>query len=175
MVTIQQLIDSTNTVKGYDTQNTFSKKKFGAIYAFNKVATPKPKDSIIEISMMIKGVTDMIHLKTKDRPVAAHKVLIAIKGVKQELLTRAELISRMKLKYVELREEDKEERKIEREANNKLLTELSASNKNIAESLNILKTSIDTNTSEFRQHDERAIQEFGKINEHFIKIEEHIK
>lgn len=73
------------------------------------------------------------------------------------------------------REEDKEERKIEREANNKLLTELSASNKNIAESLNLLKTSIDTNTSEFRQHDERAIQEFGKINEHFIKIEEHIK
>lgn len=73
------------------------------------------------------------------------------------------------------REEDKEERKIEREANNKLLGELSASNKNIAESLNLLKTSIDTNTTEFRQHDERSIKEFGKINEHFIKIEEHIK
>ena len=109
MVTIQQLIDSTNTVKGYDTQTTFSKKKFGAIYAFNKVATPKPENSIIEISMMIKGVTDIIHLRTKNRPVAAHKVLMAIKGVKQELLSRAELISRMKLKYVELREEDKEE------------------------------------------------------------------
>ena len=109
MVTIQQLIDSTNTVKGYDTQTTFSKKKFGAIYAFNKVATPKPENSIIEISMMIKGVTDILHLKTKNRPVAAHKVLMAIKGVKQELLSRAELISRMKLKYVELREEDKEE------------------------------------------------------------------
>lgn len=109
MVTIQQLIDSTNTVKGYDTQTTFSKKKFGAIYAFNKVATPKPENSIIEISMMIRGVTDMVHLKTKNRPVAAHKVLMAIKGVKQELLSRAELISRMKLKYVELREEDDEE------------------------------------------------------------------
>ena len=45
----------------------------------------------------------------------------------------------------------------------------------IAESLNLLKTSIDTNTTEFRQHDERSIKEFGKINEHFIKIEEHIK
>ena len=109
MVTIQQLIDSTNTVKGYDTQTTFSKKKFGAIYAFNKVATPKPKDSIIEISMMIKGVTDMIRLKTKTKPVAAHKVLMAIKGVKQELLSRDELISRMKRDYVELREEDKKE------------------------------------------------------------------
>ena len=109
MVTIQQLIDSTNTVKGYDTQTTFSKKKFGAIYAFNKVATPKPENSIIEISMMIKGVTDIVHLKSKDRPVAIHKVLMAIKGVKQEILSRTELISRMKLKYVELREEDKEE------------------------------------------------------------------
>ncbi len=73
------------------------------------------------------------------------------------------------------RDEDKEERKLEREANNKLLGELSASNKNIAESLNLLKTSIDNNTAEFRQHDERSIKEFGKMNEHFIKIEEHIR
>ncbi len=73
------------------------------------------------------------------------------------------------------REEDKEERKAEREASNKLLGELSASNRNIAESLNLLKTSIDTNTTEFRQHDERSIKEFGTIHEHFIKIEEHIK
>ncbi len=73
------------------------------------------------------------------------------------------------------RAEDKEERIAEREASNKLLGELSVSNRNIAESLNLLKTSIDTNTTEFRQHDERAINEFGKINEHFIKIEEHIK
>lgn len=72
-------------------------------------------------------------------------------------------------------EQDKADRKEEREANNKLLGELSVSNRNIAESLNLLKTSIDTNNMEFRQHDERAIKEFGKINEHFIKIEEHIK
>ena len=72
-------------------------------------------------------------------------------------------------------EEEKRERKEEREANNKLLGELSASNRNIAESLNLLKTSIDTNNTEFRQHDERSIKEFGKIKEHFIKIEEHIK
>ncbi len=67
---------------------------------------------------------------------------------------------------------DIEERKAEREANNKLLSELSVSNRNIAESLNLLKTSIDTNTTEFRQHDERAIKQFGNINESLIKIEE---
>lgn len=68
--------------------------------------------------------------------------------------------------------EDKEERKVEREANNRLLSELSASNKNIAESLNLLKTSIDTNTTEFRQHDERAIKNFGHIKEDLIILKE---
>ena len=68
--------------------------------------------------------------------------------------------------------QDKEERKAEREANNKLLTELSASNRNIAESLNLLKTSIDTNTTEFRQHDERAIKEFSHIKEDLIILKE---
>ncbi len=68
--------------------------------------------------------------------------------------------------------QDIEERKNEREANNKLLSELSASNRNIAESLNLLKTSIDTNTTEFRQHDERSIKEFGHIKEDLIILKE---
>lgn len=68
--------------------------------------------------------------------------------------------------------QEKEERKAEREANNKLLTELSASNRNIAESLNLLKTSIDTNTTEFRQHDERSIKEFAHIKEDLIILKE---
>lgn len=67
---------------------------------------------------------------------------------------------------------DKTERKEEREANNKLLTELSASNRNIAESLNLLKTSIDTNTTEFRQHDERSIKAFGHIKEDLAILKE---
>lgn len=67
---------------------------------------------------------------------------------------------------------DAEERKAEREASNKLLNELSASNRNIAESLNLLKTSIDTNTTEFRQHDERAIKNFEHIKEDLIILKE---
>lgn len=72
----------------------------------------------------------------------------------------------------EKEEKEQEERKAEREANNKLLTELSASNRNIAESLNLLKTSIDTNTTEFRQHDERAIKSFEHIKEDLIILKE---
>lgn len=68
--------------------------------------------------------------------------------------------------------QEKEEKKLEREANNKILNELSASNRNIAESLNLLRTSIDTNTTEFRQHDERAIKNFEHIKEDLIILKE---
>lgn len=65
---------------------------------------------------------------------------------------------------------DRKEKKDEKEKNNKILNELSTSNNNIAESLNLLKSSIDINTAEYRQHDERAIKEFSNINEHLIEI-----
>lgn len=67
---------------------------------------------------------------------------------------------------------DRKDRKEEKENNTQVLKELSTSNNNIAESLNLLKTSIDTNTAEYRQHDERAIKQFSSINEHLVKIEE---
>ncbi len=70
---------------------------------------------------------------------------------------------------------DRNDRKEEKTNNTQVLKELSNSNKNIAESLNLLKTSIDTNTAEYRQHDERAIKQFSHINEHLIKIEEKIE
>lgn len=100
--TISQLLESTEKVKGYGAENTFSKKQFGAIYAYNKVVTPKAMNSIIEVSMMIKGATEMVKTRRGNKPVA-HKVLVAITGVKQYILTKEELVSRMRLKYPELR------------------------------------------------------------------------
>lgn len=69
---------------------------------------------------------------------------------------------------------DRNERKEEKKNNTQILKELSISNNNVAESLNLLKTSIDTNTVEYRQHDERAIKQFASISEHLIKIEEKV-
>lgn len=62
----------------------------------------------------------------------------------------------------------------DRKDNMQVLKELSSSNHNIAESLNLLKTSINNNTAEYRQHDERAIKQFSHINEHLIRIEDKI-
>lgn len=67
---------------------------------------------------------------------------------------------------------DRKDKKKEKENNTQVLKELSNSNNNIAESLNLLKTSIDNNTAEYRQHDDRAIQQFSNINEKLIRIED---
>lgn len=63
----------------------------------------------------------------------------------------------------------------ERENNNSVLQELSKSNNNIAESLNLLKTSMDNTNTEFKQHDERAIQEFSHIKEDLTILKERRK
>lgn len=68
--------------------------------------------------------------------------------------------------------EDRKDRKEDKSNNTQVLKELSNSNYNIAESLNLLKTSIDNNTAEYRQHDDRAIQQFSNINEKLIRIED---
>lgn len=68
--------------------------------------------------------------------------------------------------------EEKLERKSEKDATNAVLKELSVSNKNIAESLSLLKTSIDNTNNEFKQHDERAIKNFQKINEDLVVLKE---
>lgn len=72
----------------------------------------------------------------------------------------------------EMGEKEREQKEVERKESNALLKELSASNRNIAESLNLLKTSIDTNTNEFRQHDERSIKEFGNIKQDLAILKE---
>lgn len=64
------------------------------------------------------------------------------------------------------------ERKEEKEKTATVLQELANSNRNIAESLNLLKTSIDTNTQEFKQHDERAINQFNNIDNKLTIITE---
>lgn len=65
--------------------------------------------------------------------------------------------------------------KEERNKNTSVLEALSKSNNNIAESLNLLKTSMDNSNSTFKQHDERAIESFNEIGKDLIIIKENIK
>lgn len=108
-MSIAQLIESASEVTGYDPSNTFSNKKFGAIYAYNKVVKVKPRSSIMEVTMMIKAVTDRILPAKEDdfRPVAAHKVMVSIRGVEKDILTAEQLIVKMRRTYKSLENEDK--------------------------------------------------------------------
>lgn len=67
--------------------------------------------------------------------------------------------------------EEKKTSKEEKSNNQKILKELANSNQNIAESLNLLKISIDIQSNEFKQHDERAIREFAEIKQEIMKME----
>ena len=73
------------------------------------------------------------------------------------------------------RKDRKEREEQAQTATNKLLNEIAVSNRNMTESLNLLRTSIDTNTAEYRQHDERAIKNFEHIKEDLIILKEREK
>lgn len=91
---ILQLLESTKKNKGingydhYKPDYAFKSKEFGQIYFYNKTVKTKPGFSIIEVSMMIKAVTD--------RNRSNHKVMIAISGVHQETVRGTTLIDRMR-------------------------------------------------------------------------------
>ncbi len=72
----------------------------------------------------------------------------------------------------EREEKEHKERQAELEAIKAILKEISASNRNVADSLSLLKTSIDNTNNEFKQHDERAIKNFQGIHEDLIILKE---
>lgn len=100
--TIKEIVASTNTVKGYES-SSLNSKQFGSIMAYNKVIDATPGGTTIQVSMMIKGLTDKINGK----PVAAHRVLIAISGVKYKHYTATELINKIREEIHKYRDEEK--------------------------------------------------------------------
>lgn len=58
----------------------------------------------------------------------------------------------------------------DKQQTNAILKELASANNNVAQSLNLLKASMDNANCEFRQHDERAIKNFAEIKEELIRI-----
>lgn len=116
---ISELIQSTNMVQHttiinedgekertprYGARNTFKNKPFGAIYFYNKLVTPKADKSILEISMLIKGVTEkvMAGKSHEKKPVEAHRVMIQISGVKQVVMSAPQLADAIRDEHKEL-------------------------------------------------------------------------
>lgn len=83
---ISELLQSTQYVgnKSYGPKNTFANKQLGQIYLYNKQVKAKTGHSVIEISMMIKAVTE--------KNVSYHKVMMAIGGVNQRTVQGITLV-----------------------------------------------------------------------------------
>ena len=106
---ISELLQSTQYLRGLDgtpnawgPKNTFTTKKFGTIYLYNKQVRTKTGNSVIEISMMIKTETDKVEANY-------HRVMMAIYGVNQRTvqgLTLAKELEAMDDKYKEMSYED---------------------------------------------------------------------
>lgn len=101
---ISELLQSTQYVHGgsYGPKNTFSQKKYGEIFLYNKQVKAKTGISVIEVSMMIKAVTDTVETNY-------HKVMMAISGVKQRTLQGMSLVRELEAmddKYKEMDYED---------------------------------------------------------------------
>ena len=93
---ISDLLKSTQYVSSIDgtvkhawgPKDTFATKKFGEIFLYNKTVKTKAGSSVIEISMMIKAVTDTVET-------SYHRVLLAINGVKQRTVQGQTLVTEL--------------------------------------------------------------------------------
>ena len=104
---IKELIASTNKVPNRDEASVF-RKKFGSIYAYNKNITVLSGGNVIAINMIIGGVTDMIKIGGKRKPVAYHKVSLALrigKDAKKDF-TAEELVQNIRARFPKYRSEE---------------------------------------------------------------------
>lgn len=106
LMSLRDLLKAANKVKGYGA-GSIAKKELGTIYTFNKVLKVKPNKSVVEVSMLIAGVTDKIGVGSYKRPVAAHRVQLRIKGIENEEVTAAELVRRIRAEHPEMSDKDK--------------------------------------------------------------------
>ncbi len=107
-MTISALLSSTEKVTGYGASDTFGKKKMGSILTYNKTVRVKANSSIIEITMMIRGLTEKVSRVGGGRSsVAAHRVMVAISGVKQRVISGKQLAAMMRFAHPEYSDTEK--------------------------------------------------------------------
>ena len=104
-MTLEQLLKSTEKfqctdgVNRYSPSYTFAYKEVGDIYFYNKTVIAKPRYSIVEITMMVKGKTEMVKKAGGLSTMAAHRVMIAIRGVRQRIVSAKQLANNMRFAY----------------------------------------------------------------------------
>lgn len=104
-MTLEQLLRSTENYQGADGKNhyspsyTFSHKQMGNIYFKNKTVRTKPEHSIIEITMLITGKTEQVKKGGNTSNIAAHRVMMSIRGVRQQVRSTKQIATNMRFAY----------------------------------------------------------------------------
>ena len=103
---IKELIQNSGNVYHRGKSQALS-KQMGKVLLNNQMVTAYKNLTVVDISMMISGVTDMIRSGDSVKPVAFHKVTLSIKGVKQDYYTPSQLIARIRADHPEYADEKK--------------------------------------------------------------------
>lgn len=103
---IRELIESSSNIYHRGKSHALS-KPMGKVLLHNQMVTVFKNQTVINISMMITGVTDMIKFGDSRRPVAYHRATISIKGVDQVYYTPSQLVAAIRSKHTEYANQDK--------------------------------------------------------------------
>ena len=101
---IKELIQSSGNIYHRGKSQALS-KQMGKILLQNKMVTVYRNQTIVDISMMISGVTDMIKVGAAMKPVAFHKATISIKGVDQTYYSPEDLVATIRREHSEYADE----------------------------------------------------------------------
>lgn len=103
---LSELLSETAKIDGRSQSEALG-KKFGSIYIFNQMATVQRQGTLVSVSMIIGGVTDMISKDGKRQPVAYHKVSLAFNNIEHEYYKPSALVETIRLKYEEYADTEK--------------------------------------------------------------------
>ena len=103
---LSKLLSETAKIDGRSQSEALG-KKFGSIYVFNQMATVQKQGTLVSVSMIIGGVTDMISKDGKRQPVAYHKVSLAFNNIEHEYYKPSALVATIRLKYKEYADAEK--------------------------------------------------------------------
>jgi hypothetical protein len=103
---IKELIQSSGNVYHRGKSQALA-KQMGKVLLNNQMVTVYKNQTVVDISMMISGVTDMIKSGDSSKPVAFHKVTISIKGIDQTYYTPSQLVAKIRADHPEYADEKK--------------------------------------------------------------------
>lgn len=103
---IKELIQSSGDVYHRGKSHALA-KELGTILLSNQMVTVYKNQTVIDISMMISGVSDMIKAGNSRSPVAYHKATISIKGVNQTYYSPSQLVSIIRATHREYADTEK--------------------------------------------------------------------